>query len=323
MQKSHDFLGAFLVEPQYRDYVWGGNRLRPGNAPTAEAWIISEEDKIITGPLSGLTLSEAAKEHGADLLGERVVKQTQNRFPILIKLLDCAQWLSLQVHPNNEQAVELEGPGHFGKTEAWHIIDADPGAELLCGFKPGVENADWQQSVRDGSILEYTNRIPVSKGESLFIRPGTMHALGPGLFVYEVQQTSNITYRVFDWNRPKSEGRVLHIDQSIRVLDPSSTGKTVPPPVFVDGQWKTLVACPFFTLAHLSIEKEIVRLDPAHQTFHAITVIEGEAELKGDGWGFSLKKFETVLVPASAGIYQIEPVQHTQILKSSVEPVAP
>ncbi len=110
-------LNSFLkLTPEYRDYVWGGDRLRPGHNPTAEAWVIWEKDRIETGPLAGKTLGEAAQEFGSALLGEKVVARTGLRFPLLIKLLDCAQWLSLQVHPNDEQALQLEGPGQFGKT---------------------------------------------------------------------------------------------------------------------------------------------------------------------------------------------------------------
>ena len=116
-------LNSFLrLEPEYRDYVWGGGRLRPGIDPTAEAWVVWEEDRVRSGDLAGRTLGEISAQFGASLLGQRTVARTGKRFPILIKLLDCAQWLSLQVHPNDKQAIELEGPGQFGKTEAWHIL---------------------------------------------------------------------------------------------------------------------------------------------------------------------------------------------------------
>ena len=118
--------------------MWGGDRLRPGHNPTAEAWVIWENDRIETGPLAGKTLGEAAQEFGSALLGQKAVARTGMRFPLLIKLLDCAQWLSLQVHPNDEQALRLEGPGQFGKTEAWHVLEAQAGATLIAGVKPGT-----------------------------------------------------------------------------------------------------------------------------------------------------------------------------------------
>src|SRR5690242_6726517 len=132
-------LNSFLkLEPVYRDYVWGGDRLRPGHAPTAEAWVVWEGDHIESGPLTGRPLGEAAAEHGQALLGRKAVAKTGDRFPLLIKLLDCAQWLSLQVHPNDALAVKLEGVGQFGKTEAWHVLDAKPDAKLIAGLKPDI-----------------------------------------------------------------------------------------------------------------------------------------------------------------------------------------
>src|SRR5512141_2326089 len=151
MNASPKLQGALGLEPQYREYVWGGNRLRPGQV-TAEAWVVYEGNRITSGPLAGRTLSDAAAEFGPALLGERVIARTGMRFPLLVKLLDCAQWLSLQVHPNNEQAVRLEGPGHFGKTEAWHILEAGAGAELLGGLRPGTGPADLEQAIRKGTL---------------------------------------------------------------------------------------------------------------------------------------------------------------------------
>jgi len=139
---------AFSLEPQYHEYVWGGMQLRAGQK-TAEAWIIHEGDRILSGPFLGMTLAEAVRVSGADLLGPGSLARTGNRFPLLIKLLDCADWLSLQVHPNDEQAARLEGEGHFGKTEAWHILNASENAEILCGFRPGVTVEQIYQSVRD------------------------------------------------------------------------------------------------------------------------------------------------------------------------------
>src|SRR5512141_2885426 len=122
--------------PEYRDYVWGGRRLRPG-ALTAEAWIVYEGDRVANGSLQGKTLAEAAQQLGADLLGQKAMTRTGTRFPLLVKILDCNDWLSVQVHPNDEQARQLEGPDQFGKTEAWHIVDAVGGAQLIAGVKEG------------------------------------------------------------------------------------------------------------------------------------------------------------------------------------------
>jgi mannose-6-phosphate isomerase len=128
--------------PEYRNYVWGGSRLKPGESPVAEAWVVYAEDKVASGPLQGRSLAEVSAEYGEELLGKKNIEQTGTRFPLLIKLLDCARWLSVQLHPNDEQAARLEGPDQFGKTEAWYIIEADPCAELLVGLKPGLDPPD-------------------------------------------------------------------------------------------------------------------------------------------------------------------------------------
>lgn len=318
---SH-LIEAFGLEPQYREYVWGGNRLRPGHTPTAEAWIVYEGDLISSGPLKGQTLSAAAKAYGAALLGEQVISRTGLRFPLLVKLLDCAQWLSLQVHPNDQQAVQLEGPGHFGKTEAWHILEADPDAKILWGLKPGAEQADWKQAVRNGTIIDYTQSVPVKNGETIFIPAGTLHALGPGLLVYEVQQVSDITYRVFDWNRPASSGRQLHIEQSLAVINPQARGQAIPPAPFIDGGATQLIACPYFTLERLTTESVPLQLATQGRTFHTLTVIEGQINIEGNGWKQTFNRFETAVIPAASQPYQIQPLARSSILKASVENTA-
>lgn len=318
MTSGKDLQGAFGLQAQYREYVWGGQRLRPGQI-TAEAWIVHEGDRIANGPLAGQTLAEASAAYGAALLGERVVARTGKRFPLLIKLLDCAQWLSLQVHPNDAQAVQLEGPGQFGKTEAWHILEAEPGAEILAGFREGADQANWQQAVNDGTILDYAQPVKLTTGDTVFIRPGTLHALGPGLLVYEVQQTSDITYRVFDWNRPAAAGRKLHIEQSLAVLDPTARGTAIPRPEFIDGGQVRLLSCPYFTLDLLSAAHTPIALNPQGQTFHILTVIEGQIEVTGSDWQQSFGKYETALVPANSGAYQVRPLNQTRVLKASVE----
>lgn len=319
MPPGVDLNGVFGLEPQYRDYVWGGNRLRPGQSPTAEAWVIYEGDRITNGPLAGQTLGEAAQIYGAALLGEDVVSRTGLRFPLLVKLLDCAQWLSLQVHPNDQQAIELEGPGQFGKTEAWHILEAAPGAEILWGLKPGAPEAGWKQAIRTGQIIDYTQKVPVKTGQTVFIPAGTMHALGPGLFVYEVQQVSDITYRVFDWNRPMSSGRKLHIEQSLAVIDPAASGQPIPKPPFVDGASARLVECPYFALDLLTAETTSLDLSTQGKTFHALTVIEGSVRIEGDGWSQVFDRLQTAVIPANSQPYRVHPITHASILKAAVE----
>jgi mannose-6-phosphate isomerase len=311
-------LNSFLkLTPSYRDYVWGGDRLRPGQAPTAEAWVVWEGNVIESGPLAGKSLGQAAEEFGGPLLGAKTTSRTGTRFPVLIKLLDCAQWLSLQVHPDDQLAEELEGPGQFGKTEAWHILDAALDAKLIAGLKPNTRPDQLAESIRTGTVMDHVQYMNVKQGDTVFMPAGMLHALGPGLLVYEVQQTSDWTYRVYDWGRPASEKRPLHIEKSIRVTRADFTAPIIPPPATGDGTRHVLVESEYFTLEMLSATSNIIELEPRGETFHAITVIEGKALLRTGDEQVGLEKFQTAVVPAQVGRYQFQPLADCRALKSS------
>ncbi|MBI5351756.1 MAG: class I mannose-6-phosphate isomerase [Chloroflexi bacterium] len=311
-------LNSFLkLTPEYRDYVWGGDRLRPGHHPTAEAWVVWEGDRIEGGELAGKTLGEAASQFGIELLGSRVYARTQGRFPLLVKLLDCAQWLSLQVHPNDKQAVELEGAGQFGKTEAWHILDAQPNSKLIAGLKPGTSADVLADAIRNGTVEGLSQYVSVAPGDTVFMPAGTLHALGPGLLVYEVQQSSDLTFRVYDWGRPQTATRRLHIEKSIQVTRPDFTSTVLPMPNCGDGTSDELIRCDYFTLELLSASSHSIELDTKNETFHAVTVIEGEARLQAGDEDVELEKFQTALIPASVGRYQLFPLEKCKALKAS------
>lgn len=318
MSGSQPLQEAIRLSPEYRDYVWGGSRLKPGSAPIAEAWVVYEKDLIASGSYAGRSLGEAAAEQRAALLGTRAIRQTGLRFPILIKLLDCAAWLSLQVHPNDQQALQLEGPGQFGKTEAWYFLDASQGAEMLCGLKPGVSSDQLAGAIRTGKLLDLVQRIPVHQGDSIFISPGTIHALGPGLLVYEVQQTSDITYRVYDWDRPATSQRPLHIEKSIAVANPAAVAASQPQLPLKDGGQHTLITCDYFTLELLAASSKGFHLDTRGETFHALTVLDGQAVVSGEGWQLNLAHFETAIIPAACGSYSIQPQGQLKLLKAAV-----
>lgn len=291
--------------PEHRERVWGGQRLRPGPKPVGEAWIVYEQNRVDEEPDAGRTLGALAAAQGEQLLGKRPLRATGLRFPLLIKLLDCQDWLSVQVHPNDEQAARLEGPEHFGKTEAWHILEAAPGAQVISGLKPGTSAEAFERAVRRGTLIEVMQYLTVQAGDTLLTRAGTIHALGPGLLLYEVQQTSDITYRVFDWNRPASAGRELHIEKSLAVTDPSAVGGVEPLPPLADGGAYLLTTCEYFRLEMLFAETQPVKMDTRGESFHALTTIEGEAVVEGDGWREGLSRFETLLIPAACGAYAV------------------
>lgn len=306
------------LTPEYRDYVWGGQRLRPGTL-TAEAWVVYEGDRIANGSLQGQTLADAAQQLGADLLGQDVVHRTGLRFPLLIKILDCNDWLSVQVHPNDEQARQMEGPDQFGKTEAWHILDVADGAQLIAGVKEGTSAEALAAAIRNGTIVDQAQVHAAHTGDSIFMPAGTLHALGPGFLVYEVQQTSNITYRIFDWNRPASAGRELHIEQSVAVTNPQGTGHVQPALKLQPDDQRSLVQCPYFALELLTAQSQPVALDTRSASFHALTVIDGQGTIECGGERITLNPFETVLVAAKAGAYHLRPIGSVRALKASLE----
>jgi mannose-6-phosphate isomerase len=313
-------LEGIRVEPQYRERVWGGHSLRPdADKPIGEAWLIYEDNKVVSGPAEGRTLGEVAAEYGADFLGRRVVKQTGTRFPLLIKLLDCQDWLSLQVHPNDEKARQLEGPEHFGKTEAWYFLKADDGARVISGVQPGTTREQLAEAIRSGNLMELARYQPLEAGDSLLIPAGTIHALGPGLLVYEVQQTSDITYRIYDWDRPQTAGRALHIEQSIEASDPELIGEYRKGTPLPEGARQRLLECRYFTLDLAGAGWETIELDTMQNSFHALTVIEGEAEVEGSGWSRVLGTYESLVVPAACGAYRLYPRGGFRALVASVE----
>lgn len=270
----------------------------PADAPIAEVWAVYEHNEIASGPFAGRKLADVLNEHGAEILGEAA---GAGRFPLLIKLLDCARWLSLQVHPDDQLALELEGPGFVGKTEAWHILEAEAQAEIIAGIKAGSDPAALAEAIRgNGNILEFVEYHQVGKGDTVFMPARTIHALGPGLLVYEVQQTSDVTYRVFDWNRPMTTGRELHIDKSLATVDAHMRGQLMRG---AEQDSDSLVHCNYFHLERLNRPQS---RNTGGKSFHALTVIEGQAQLQSAHGPLTLGKFDSVIVPAGLGGYKLQ-----------------
>ena len=297
----------FALEPQYRERVWGGRRLLSTKSPIGEAWLAYGPSRVIGGGLAGRTIDELIARHGAGLLGTAVADRFGTRFPLLIKLLDCADWLSIQVHPDDEQAARLVKPGEFGKTEAWFFLDANPGAEIIVGVKPGVGPEELADRIRDGGILSLADRFAIHEGDALLIPAGTLHALGPGLLLYEIQQASDTTYRVYDWDRPRSAGRKLNIEASVEVARPVGPRRTARPQVAGETGSATAVECSFFRLELLRVSPggRLLDSDTAGRSFHLITAIDGAAEIVCGPEKVRLGRFETTLVAGSAGSYDI------------------
>ena len=220
-------LYPLTFQPIFKERVWGGRNLErlyqkplPPGAPIGESWEITDRPEgvsvIANGPLAGKDLRWLMENHAAELLGN--VHAPGGRFPLLIKILDAQDKLSLQVHP---PASVAPGLGGEPKTEMWYIADAAPGAELYVGLKGGVTRAEFEQKIRDGTVADCFHRVPVQAGDTMFLPSGRVHAIGAGLVIFEVQQNSDTTYRVFDWNRVGLDGqpRPLHVEQSLASID--------------------------------------------------------------------------------------------------------
>lgn len=220
-------LYPLTFKPLFKDRIWGGHKIEelyhkplPAGVPIGESWELSDRpgdvSVIANGPLAGKDLHWLVENHAAGLLGPA---DTQDgRFPLLIKILDAREKLSLQVHPPAEKAAALGGEP---KTEMWYIADADPGAELYAGLRRGVTRPEFEDKVRAGTVAECFHRVKVRAGDTMFLPSGRVHAIGSGLVIFEIQQNSDTTYRVFDWNRVGLDGkpRELHVDQSLASID--------------------------------------------------------------------------------------------------------
>lgn len=296
----------FRLRPEFKERIWGGTRLGAHTPPYGEAWIIGEQVTIEDGPLAGRSLAEAVAEFPIELLGKRLFASEGAVFPLLIKLLDPADWLSIQVHPDDALARELEGEGFRGKTEAWYVLDAEPGAELIAGVRPGIDPADVINVIRTGSLEVLLERYPVRAGDALLIEAGLIHALGPGLFIYEVQQNSDLTYRVSDWGRPAGAGRPLHIEQAARSVKPELQPVFAPLIKRVPSGSFPILACPYFRLELVDSAGEAIERTTGGSSFHAVTLIAGSGELASHGARLTLGTFDPALVPAGSGAYRLE-----------------
>src|SRR6266567_2595855 len=220
-------LYPLTFHPLFKERVWGGRKLAeiyhkplPPGVPIGESWEISDRpgdvSVIANGPLAGQDLHWLVERHAPELLG--ATQHAHGRFPLLIKILDAQETLSLQVHPPPAKAAELGGES---KTEMWYIADAAPGAEIFVGLKRGVTRADFERKIRAGTVADCLHRLSVRPGDAMFLPSGRVHAIGAGLVIFEIQQNSDTTYRVFDWNRVGLDGkpRALHLDQSLASID--------------------------------------------------------------------------------------------------------
>ena len=292
------------LTPACKDYLWGGEKLRQDYGiqsqlhPLAEAWVLSchpdGPSVVATGPLAGKTLPEYIQEKGPGCLGAGCEKFTD--FPILAKFIDAKGDLSIQVHPSNEYALAHEH--QYGKTEMWYVLDCEPGATLYYGFQHQISREEFQQRIQNNTLTEVLNAVPVEKGDLFFIPAGTLHAIRKGIVVAEIQQNSNVTYRIYDYGRVGADGkpRQLHIQQALEV-----TQRTPPQP---DPDFHGhLAQCPYFTV---DVMEGRFTLDCGPESFVSVLVLEGTGALWEGDESMSLRKGESLFIPAGAGQCRLE-----------------
>ena len=300
----------FALEPQWRERVWGGRLLRPATPPIGEVWAAYGPSRIAGGPHAGRTLDDLIEDYGPALLGSTVASHFGTRFPLLIKLLDCADWLSVQVHPDDEQARRMVGPDEFGKTEAWYFLNAATRSQIMLGVKPEVGQKDLEDAIRAGRIRSVANLVNVRAGDAVVVPAGTLHALGPGLLLYEVQEASDTTYRVYDWDRPASAGRALHIEESVEVTRAVGPVETMSPKLPAGSGAVDAIDTQYFDVDLIGVSPDAgpVAADTQGRSFHILTVIDGEAMIARGAEQAVLKRFESALIAGSAGEYQIRDI---------------
>ena len=297
--------------------LWAGTRLKEEYGKQTELEKISEtwelsvrEDemaRIIGGEADGLTLAEYFSAVGYDCVSKDFSEG--DRFPLLVKFIDAADYLSVQVHPDDKYAGAVENDS--GKTEMWYIVDAKEGAQLVYGLKDGVSSADFAAAVREGRIGEVINYVPVKKGETYFIPAGLLHAIGSGILIAEIQQNSDLTYRVYDFDRVGADGkkRELHVDKAIDVTRPYDESEIEAIRYAREAsadKGEILASSEYFKVRRLLTNGDAAALTATEDSFVSLLCTEGEGVINANGTRYSIAKGDSYFIPAGMGEFLIE-----------------
>ena len=302
-------MAILKLAPSFKDYIWGGHRLvdeyhkaYDGDV-LAESWEVSchpdGPSYITNGKYAGKTLTEYLDLAGMETLGTNC--RRFDEFPVLIKFIDAKDNLSIQVHPDNAYALKNEG--QYGKTEMWYVVDCEEGAYLYYGFNRDVSEEEFERRIKDNTLLEVLNPVKVKKGDVLFIQSGTIHAIGKNILIAEIQQNSNVTYRVYDYGRVGKDGkpRELHVEKALKVTrrEPVGQGKACYPHV---------AECDYFTVDKITLDGVKTRKLEGfvgEESFQSILVLDGEGEIENQGEKISYRKGDSLFLPAGSGVYEI------------------
>jgi mannose-6-phosphate isomerase len=306
--------GLLQFEEHYCERLWGGQKLREvygkdtptGAAPIGEAWLISDhpecESVVTAGPHAGQSLHALLQANPAALLGSRARPTIHGRFPLLLKLLDSAQALSVQVHPDDDDAKRLGEPD-VGKTEMWHVLHADPGAELICGLSPDCDREALRRGVEEGTVETLMTHFEAPSETSVFVPAGTVHAIGAGFLLAEIQQNSDITYRLYDWMRTDAQGqpRELHLDKALEVTHyDSAHGGPSKPLAYERGSahCEILAVCPYFAAEKIRIQDAYTRKTRG-ESFHILLATAASFQVRVEDSECALEAGGALLIPGA------------------------
>lgn len=298
-----------FFKPVYKDYIWGGrnfenvlNRRDLPEGKVAESWELcchkNGMSVVSNGELAGKTIQEVIDIYGEKLLGTN--NNSKDRFPLLIKILDANDKLSVQVHPSDEYALKNEND--LGKTEMWYVVDAKQGAQIVYGLKQGTKKDDLLNSIKSGTLEKHLNYVDIKKGDVIYIPSGTVHALLEGALIAEIQQNSDSTYRVYDWNRLDKEGkgRPLHIEKAMEVINFEYSNQII----HTSDKTSVLIDCPHFNVSKVVVSDNY-QDETDNTTFHIYTALDGEGIVIYNNIEYPINKGTTFMIPASPGSYKI------------------
>ena len=294
--------------PILKEKIWGGNKLKTilnkltETENVGESWEIStvgdDVSIVYNGEFAGRTLNDLIKEYKGELLGKKIYKEFGDQFPLLIKFIDAKEDLSVQLHPDDELAKKRHNS--FGKTEMWYVVQSDPDAKLIVGFNKDTTKEEYEDFLRKKEITKLLNFEKISKGDSYFIKAGRIHAIGAGSLIAEIQQTSDITYRVYDWDRKDSEGneRELHTDLALEALDFKADASFKLEYNEDNNKVNNLISGTYFTTSVIEVEDSFQRDYKDLDSFKILMCVEGNGTINTQGHSLSVSLGETILIPA-------------------------
>lgn len=300
-----------FMEPIYKEYIWGGTRLKEylgkgiETQMAAESWEISTNEAGLSKIKNGTTLKELFedKEKREEIFGTKTRKM--DTFPLLIKFIDAKDNLSVQVHPDDEYALKNEND--IGKTEMWYVMDCDENATIICGLNKNVKQADIPKVICGGKIQDALNQVPIHKGDVIYIPSGTVHAILKGTLICEIQQNSNLTYRVYDWNRIGKDGkpRELHIQKAIDVIKKDLKQNIISTQYQQKDSVQNVIDCNYFKVDTINVKTKYCAKSNI-ESFEAYMVVEGDGIIKIQDKEYLIKIGDSFIIPAKLGEYEIK-----------------